>query len=80
MWKNYIYLMCKLFGNLYMLLTWGPHTVYHGNPVYTVLPWEPSQYSMTFIPLSVSLWNDGNGDRMHVTLNGEPLEEVDCFN
>ena len=21
----------------------------------------------------------GNGDRMHVTLNGEPLEEVDCF-
>ena len=20
-----------------------------------------------------------NGDRMHVTLNGEPLEEVDCF-
>ena len=22
----------------------------------------------------------GNGDRMHVILNGEPLEEVDCFN
>ena len=22
---------------------------------------------------------DGNGDRMHVILNGEPLEEVDCF-
>ena len=21
----------------------------------------------------------GNGGRMHVTLNGEPLEEVDCF-
>ena len=21
----------------------------------------------------------GNGDRMHVNLNGEPLEEVDCF-
>ena len=21
----------------------------------------------------------GNGDRMHVILNGEPLEEVDCF-
>ena len=21
----------------------------------------------------------GNGDRMDVTLNGEPLEEVDCF-
>ena len=21
----------------------------------------------------------GNGDRMHVTLNGELLEEVDCF-
>ena len=21
----------------------------------------------------------GNGDRMHVRLNGEPLEEVDCF-
>ena len=21
----------------------------------------------------------GNGDRMHVKLNGEPLEEVDCF-
>ena len=21
----------------------------------------------------------GNGDRMHVMLNGEPLEEVDCF-
>ena len=21
----------------------------------------------------------GNGDRMHVVLNGEPLEEVDCF-
>ena len=20
-----------------------------------------------------------NGDRMHVILNGEPLEEVDCF-
>ena len=23
-------------------------------------------------------WYD-NGDRMHVILNGEPLEEVDCF-
>ena len=22
----------------------------------------------------------GNGDRMHVILNSEPLEEVDCFN
>ena len=21
----------------------------------------------------------GDGDRMHVRLNGEPLEEVDCF-
>ena len=21
----------------------------------------------------------GNGDRMHVILNGEPLQEVDCF-
>ena len=21
----------------------------------------------------------GNGDRMHVIINGEPLEEVDCF-
>ena len=21
----------------------------------------------------------GNGDRLHVILNGEPLEEVDCF-
>ena len=21
----------------------------------------------------------GNGDRMHVILNGEPLEEVECF-
>ena len=21
----------------------------------------------------------GNGDRIHVTLNGEPLEEVDCY-
>ena len=21
----------------------------------------------------------GNGDRMHVILNGEPLEKVDCF-
>ena len=21
----------------------------------------------------------GDGDRMHVILNGEPLEEVDCF-
>ena len=21
----------------------------------------------------------GNGDRMHVILNGQPLEEVDCF-
>ena len=21
----------------------------------------------------------GNGDRMHVILNGKPLEEVDCF-
>ena len=21
----------------------------------------------------------GNGDRMHVILNGEPMEEVDCF-
>ena len=21
----------------------------------------------------------GNGDRMHVILNGEPLKEVDCF-
>ena len=23
--------------------------------------------------------SDGNGGRMHVILNGEPLEEVDCF-
>ena len=22
---------------------------------------------------------DGNGDRLHVVLNGAPLEEVDCF-
>ena len=22
---------------------------------------------------------NGNGDRIHVILNGEPLEEVDCF-
>ena len=29
--KNYIYLMCTLFANLYMLLTWGSHTVYHGD-------------------------------------------------
>ena len=25
-------------------------------------------------------WRYGNGGRMHVILNGEPLEEVDCFN
>ena len=24
-------------------------------------------------------WRDGNGCRLHVILNGEPLEEVDCF-
>ena len=36
--------------------------------------------------LNVSIISDytrcsryGNGDRMHVILNGEPLEEVDCF-
>ena len=28
----------------------------------------------------VMRWSrSGNGDRMHVILNGEPLEEVDCF-
>ena len=26
----------------------------------------------------IILWY-GNGDQMHVILNGEPLEEVDCF-
>ena len=31
-WKNDIYLMCALFANLYVLLTWGPHMVYMGTP------------------------------------------------
>ena len=31
-WKNYIYLMCTLFANLYVLLTWGPHMVYMETP------------------------------------------------
>ena len=31
-WKNDIYLMCTLFVNLYVLLTWGPHMVYMGTP------------------------------------------------
>ena len=26
--------MCTLFGNLYLLLTSGPHTVYSGDPIY----------------------------------------------
>ena len=26
--------MCTLFANLYMLLTWGPHMVYHRDPIY----------------------------------------------
>ena len=26
--------MCTLFANLYMLLTWGPHMVYHGDTIY----------------------------------------------
>ena len=26
--------MCTLFANLYMLLTWGPHMVYHEDPIY----------------------------------------------
>ena len=30
--KNDIYLMCTLFANLYVLLTWGPHMVYIGTP------------------------------------------------
>ena len=33
-WKMHdIYIMCSLFANLYMLLTWGPHTVCHGDPI-----------------------------------------------
>ena len=32
--KNHIYLMRTLFANLYMLLTWGPHSAYG-------LPWDP---------------------------------------
>ena len=28
--KNYVYLMCTLFVNLYVLLKWGPHMVYQG--------------------------------------------------
>ena len=31
---NYIYLMCTLFANLYVLLTLGPHVVFHGDPIY----------------------------------------------
>ena len=27
----------------------------------------------------VMVYYYGNGDQMHVILNGEPLEEVDCF-
>ena len=26
--------MCSLFANIYMLLTWGPHTVCHGDPIH----------------------------------------------
>ena len=28
--------MCTLFVNLYKLYTWGPHTVYHGEPMYFI--------------------------------------------
>ena len=31
--EKFIYLMCTLFENFY-LLTWGPHMVYHGDPIY----------------------------------------------
>ena len=26
--------MCALFANLYVLLTWGSHMIYHGDPIY----------------------------------------------
>ena len=26
--------MCTLFANLYVLSTWGPHMIYHGDPIY----------------------------------------------
>ena len=29
-----MYLMCTLYANLYVLLTRGPHTVYHGDLIY----------------------------------------------
>ena len=32
--KNYIYFMCTPFANLYVLWTWFPHMVYHGDPTY----------------------------------------------
>ena len=39
-----------------------------------------------FVDIALSTFNKvmrcsryGNGDRMYVILNGEPLEEVDCF-
>ena len=26
--------MCSVFANITVLLTWGPHMVYHGDPIY----------------------------------------------
>ena len=33
--------MCTLFVNLYMLLTWGPHMVYHGVLIYILHLYDP---------------------------------------
>ena len=33
-WKNYIYLMGTLFANLYELLMWGSHMVYHEDSIF----------------------------------------------
>ena len=33
--------MCKLFPNLHMLLTLGPHTVYDGDPIYILHLYDP---------------------------------------
>ena len=31
-----MYLMCTLFANPNMLLTWDPYMVYHGDPIYSI--------------------------------------------
>ena len=48
--------MCTRLANLFMLLTWGPHMVYHGDPIYILYLYD----QMWLVGLSCDAVSDGS--------------------